>query len=93
MARLSTLFVTVLALTQQACFAYPRAHHASRVFLNGRDVDEQYDYIIVGGGTAGLTVADRLTEDGKTTVLVVEYGVLSTSHRFISVNIRSVVDF
>ena len=26
--------------------------------LNGR-----YDYVIVGGGTSGLTVADRLTED------------------------------
>jgi hypothetical protein len=25
----------------------------------------EYDYIIVGGGTAGLTVADRLTENGK----------------------------
>lgn len=24
-----------------------------------------YDYIIVGGGTAGLTVANRLTENGK----------------------------
>lgn len=24
-----------------------------------------YDYIIVGGGTSGLTVADRLTENGK----------------------------
>ncbi|KAE9369971.1 GMC oxidoreductase [Stipitochalara longipes BDJ] len=24
------------------------------------------DYVIVGGGTSGLTVADRLTEDGKT---------------------------
>ena len=25
----------------------------------------EYDYIIVGGGTSGLTVADRLTENGK----------------------------
>lgn len=27
----------------------------------------EYDYIIIGGGTSGLTVADRLTEDGKRT--------------------------
>ncbi|KAK4032102.1 hypothetical protein C8A01DRAFT_51032 [Parachaetomium inaequale] len=79
MARLSTLFVTVLAFAQQTCLAYPREHHASKVFVHGRDADEQYDYIIVGGGTAGLTVANRLTEDGKTTVLVVEYGQLSNS--------------
>jgi hypothetical protein len=26
-----------------------------------------YDYIIVGGGTSGLTVADRLTEDSSST--------------------------
>jgi ribulose 1,5-bisphosphate synthetase/thiazole synthase len=26
-----------------------------------------YDYIIVGGGTSGLTVANRLTENGKRT--------------------------
>lgn len=28
-------------------------------------VKAEYDYVIVGGGTAGLTVGDRLTEDGK----------------------------
>ena len=28
------------------------------------DLRQSYDYIIVGGGTSGLTVGDRLSEDG-----------------------------
>ncbi|KUJ18909.1 choline dehydrogenase-like protein [Mollisia scopiformis] len=33
-----------------------------------------YDFVIIGGGIGGLTVADRLTEDPNVTVLVIEYG-------------------
>ncbi|KAH8884143.1 GMC oxidoreductase [Thozetella sp. PMI_491] len=33
-----------------------------------------FDYVIVGGGTAGLTIANRLTENGGTTVIVLEAG-------------------
>ncbi|THU82901.1 FAD/NAD(P)-binding domain-containing protein [Dendrothele bispora CBS 962.96] len=33
-----------------------------------------YDYIIIGGGTAGLTVANRLSEDRDKQVLVIEAG-------------------
>lgn len=35
---------------------------------------DKYDYVIVGGGTSGLTVADRLTEDPNVKVLVIEAG-------------------
>ncbi|OBR03150.1 Glucose-methanol-choline oxidoreductase [Colletotrichum higginsianum IMI 349063] len=35
-----------------------------------------FDYVIVGGGTAGLVLANRLTEDAGVTVAVVEAGTL-----------------
>lgn len=39
-----------------------------------------YDYVIVGGGPGGLTLANRLTEDPNIRVAVVEKGTLSTSY-------------
>jgi len=36
--------------------------------------DDTFDYVIVGAGSAGCVLADRLTEDGGSTVLLLEHG-------------------
>ncbi|KAK0647597.1 Pyranose dehydrogenase 3 [Lasiodiplodia hormozganensis] len=60
---------------------------AQNAQIIGRDADlaDEYDFVIVGGGTSGLTVADRLTEDADVTVLVVEFGPLDSGNEAVTV--------
>ncbi|KAK0386097.1 hypothetical protein NLU13_5934 [Sarocladium strictum] len=40
-----------------------------------RDIDgEEYDYVVIGGGTSGAAVASKLSEDPNVSVLVIERG-------------------
>ncbi|HEY8580481.1 MAG TPA: GMC family oxidoreductase N-terminal domain-containing protein, partial [Beijerinckiaceae bacterium] len=41
--------------------------------------EAEYDYVIVGAGSAGCVLADRLTEDGTSSVLVLEAGGRDTN--------------
>lgn len=50
---------------------FPQQDPASRVEAR---LDATYDYVIIGGGTAGLTIASRLAENPALSVAVVEAG-------------------
>lgn len=57
--------VLLLAMAGWAAVsALPSRQSLARI-VSRQEVQEEYDYVIVGGGTSGLTVGDRLTENGK----------------------------
>ncbi|OCL01860.1 GMC oxidoreductase [Glonium stellatum] len=69
----SVLVSSAVALSAHTCSA-----------VCDEDIREKtYDYIVVGGGVTGLVVANRLTEDGHSTVLVIERGYFDNSPRAI----------
>jgi hypothetical protein len=57
--------IVALSSLLTATFATPSPLRYANILTRTDQVKESYDYVVIGGGTAGLTVSDRLTESGK----------------------------
>lgn len=76
----SACLVTLLTFLTQS-YAAPAADYLSGADGNyllgshfGQPGDRTFDYVVVGGGTAGLAIASRLAEDSNNLVAVIEAG-------------------
>ncbi|KAH8773644.1 hypothetical protein F5883DRAFT_548231 [Diaporthe sp. PMI_573] len=55
------------------------------IHLRQNELLDSYDYVIVGGGASGLTVANRLSEDSAVSVLVIEAGEFDANEDFVTI--------
>lgn len=57
------LFALIACVKQSVLQAQAFPHHATVISRDLANATKSYDFIIAGGGIAGLTLADRLTEN------------------------------
>lgn len=69
------------SILQRLLVASSAVRAASFQHSQVRTFDTTYDYIIIGGGTAGLTLASRLSSDTTSEVTFLEYYYLGSDQR------------
>lgn len=62
-AAISPLSALLLFLVQTAVVRPHPLETRATIVDSASSLNERYDYVVIGGGTSGLTVANRLTED------------------------------
>ncbi|KAL9101417.1 MAG: hypothetical protein Q9163_003328 [Psora crenata] len=70
----SGFLVACLPQTQAQVINHGNSHRLVSTAFGIPGHNASYDYVVIGGGTAGLTIASRLAEDPSLSVAVIEAG-------------------